>query len=294
MLNLEKISPILFLLMWSSGAIFVKMGLEDASVWSFLTLRVTGAFVLITIISIFWRGSQFTSLASLQRPSLMKLLLSGFLLQVCYQGSYFLAINYQLSPGIVAMVLGLQPLLTPFLSKEHVSLKSYLTLILGFAGLIIAVYGARDISQITFLGLLFAVAAVLAITTGSVYQKQIQVHPIASALIQNAFAACIFLVISLSVGWEVNWTTQFIISAAWMIGVVSTGAILLLLYMLTKNSASSVSVLFYLVPILTMAFDYMAFGTTITVTTVFGAGMVIGSIYLFRQPTMAPKLTKIN
>jgi len=280
--------------MWSSGAIFVKMGLEDASVWSFLTLRVTGASVLITIIAIFWRGSHFTSLAKLQRPVLIKLLLSGFLLQVCYQASYFLAINYQLSPGIVAMVLGLQPLLTPFLSKEHVSLKSYLTLILGFAGLIIAVYGARDVSHITFLGLLFAIVAVLAITTGSVYQKQINVHPIASALIQNALAACIFMAVSSLVGWEVHWTTQFIISAAWMIGVVSTSAVLLLLYMLSKDSASSVSVLFYLVPILTMAFDYMAFGTTITVTTVFGSSMVIGSIYLFRQPAMTPKLVKVN
>ena len=27
---LEKYSPLLFLLMWSSGAIFVKLGLEDA------------------------------------------------------------------------------------------------------------------------------------------------------------------------------------------------------------------------------------------------------------------------
>ena len=294
MLNLDKLSPILFLLMWSSGAIFVKMGLEDASVWSFLTLRATGALVLITIIAIFWRGSQFTSLAKLPLPILIKLLLSGLLLQVCYQGSYFLAINYKLSPGIVAMVLGLQPLLTPFFSKEHLSLKSYLMLILGFAGLILAVYGARDVSHITFLGLLFAVAAVLAITTGSVYQKKIQVHPIASALVQNAIAACIFMVISSSVGWEIHWTTQFIISAAWMIGVVSTGAVLLLLYMLTKDSASSVSVLFYLVPILTMVFDYMAFGTTITVTTVLGSCMVIGSIYLFRQPAMTPKLAKIN
>jgi len=59
MMNLEKMAPILFLLMWSSGAIFVKLGLQDASVWSFLTLRATGAFVIITLIVIAWRGQQF-------------------------------------------------------------------------------------------------------------------------------------------------------------------------------------------------------------------------------------------
>ena len=47
---LERLAPILFLLMWSSGAIFVKMGLENASVWSFLTLRATGAFLLMGVI----------------------------------------------------------------------------------------------------------------------------------------------------------------------------------------------------------------------------------------------------
>jgi len=190
-----------------------------------------------------------------------KLLLSGLLLQVCYQGCYFLAIFYQLSPGLVAMVLGLQPLLTPFVGKEHVSRKGYATLLFGFVGLTLAVYGAKDVSHITALGLVFGIASVMAITVGSVYQKSLKAQPVASALIQNALAAIIFLAISLFVGWEVNWTTQFMFSAAWMIFVISTGAVLLLLFMLNNDSASNVSVLFYLVPVLTMVFDYLVFGT---------------------------------
>lgn len=294
MSNLEKFAPILFLIMWSSGAIFVKMGLEDASVWSFLTVRSLGALMLVGLIAILLRRSPFTSLTRLTRPTLRKLLLSGFLLQVCYQGCYFLAIEYEISPGIVAIVLGLQPLLTPFISRENASLKSYFTLILGFSGLTLAVYGAKDVSTITFLGMLFSLIAVLAITVGSVYQNNISVDPIESSLVQNAFAGLFFLVISVTIGWDVNLTTKFIISAGWMIGVVSTGAVILLFYMLSKNSANSVSILFFLTPIFTMAFDHIAFGTAITATTMFGSFVVIVSIYLFKQPRVKNKIIKSN
>ncbi len=294
MFNLEKMAPILFLIMWSSGAIFVKMGLADASVWSFLTLRATGAFVVITLIVFAWREQQMSVFANMSKAIMGKLLLSGLLLQVCYQGCYFLSIHFQLSPGLIAMVLGLQPLLTPFCAKEHISSRGYFALILGFTGLILAVYGAKDVSHITVFGVMFGIGALLAITVGSIYQKKIHAQPIASALIQNALASIIFLAISLSVGWKVNWSAQFILSATWMIVVISTGAILLLLFMLNKDSASSVSVLFYLVPVLTIVLDYLVFGASITVTTVFGACMVISSIHLFRKSNILLKTENID
>ncbi|WP_413228776.1 EamA family transporter [Aeromonas media] len=46
-----------------------------------------------------------------------------------------------------------------------------------------------------------------------------------------------------------------------------------------------VSVLFYLVPILTMFFDFIIFDTEITTTTIMGALIVIASIKLFSLPS---------
>ena len=106
---LERLAPILFLLMWSSGAIFVKMGLENASVWSFLTLRATGAFLLMGVIYLCFKINSKTKLT----PSILaRVVVTGLLLQVFYQAFYFLSIRYELSPGLVSIVLGLQPIMT--------------------------------------------------------------------------------------------------------------------------------------------------------------------------------------
>ena len=103
-------------------------------------------------------------------------------------------------------------------------------------------------------------------------------------MIQNGCASIVFVATSFVIGWHVNWTPNFVFSLSWMIVVVSTGAVLLLFYMIQRNSASKVSVLFYLVPILTMLFDFIAFDTEIT-TTIMGALIVIASIKLFNLPT---------
>lgn len=39
MTKLNTIAPVLFLVMWSSGAVIVKLGLQFSSQWSFLALR---------------------------------------------------------------------------------------------------------------------------------------------------------------------------------------------------------------------------------------------------------------
>ena len=39
MTKLDSIAPVLFLVMWSSGAVIVKFGLQYSTHWSFLALR---------------------------------------------------------------------------------------------------------------------------------------------------------------------------------------------------------------------------------------------------------------
>ena len=40
------------------------------------------------------------------------MVVTGLLLQIFYQAFYFLSIRYELSPGLVSIVLGLQPIMT--------------------------------------------------------------------------------------------------------------------------------------------------------------------------------------
>lgn len=279
---LERLAPILFLLMWSSGAIFVKMGLENASVWSFLTLRATGAFLLMGVIYLCFKINSKTKLT----PSILaRVVVTGLLLQVFYQAFYFLSIRYELSPGLVSIVLGLQPIMTILFGGDKTSPYKLLILLIGFSGLGLAIFGAKDVSQVTPLGVSFAILSVMAISIGSLFQKTIPMTPLESGMLQNGCASIVFVATSLIIGWHVNWSPNFVFSLSWMIVVVSTGAVLLLFYMIQRNSASKVSVLFYLVPILTMFFDFIIFDTEITTTTIMGALIVIASIKLFSLPS---------
>lgn len=280
MIHLERFAPVLFLIMWSSGAIFVKMGLDSASVWSFLTLRAIGALLLMSMLYGFLKLEKI----KLDAEMLVKVIGVGMLLQVLYQIFYFLSIRYELSPGLVAVVLGLQPLLTVLISGERQSFYKLIVLLIGFIGLGLAVFGARDVSHVTFLGVFFALLCVTSISTGAILQKKLSVSPLTSGIIQNGCASIVFITVSLYTGWHVNWDAKFIISLSWMTVVVSTGATLLLFYIIQKKSASKVSVLFYLVPVLTMIFDFMVFDTKITLTTLAGVALVMASVKLFNGP----------
>lgn len=279
---LEKTAPLLFLIMWSSGAFFVKIGLNFSSVWSFLALRSIGSFILILCLMYFISEKNKPD-HTLNKNQIIMLSLNGLLLQVFYQSFYFLSIHNALAVGLVALVLGMQPLLTPMFSKESMTMKGSLLLVIAFIGLFISLYGSKDFSSFNWIGLLFALLAVLSITLGSTYQKRINAHPIYSALIQNAIASIIFILISFKTGWDIEWTPTFITSVLWMVIVVSTGALLLLFYMISKGSVNKVSSLFYFVPVITMFFDYLIFQTPMPFLTVFGSCIIVISVIIYTK-----------
>lgn len=291
---LEKFAPVLFLVMWSSGAIFVKLGLASASVWSFLAVRAAGALLLLLVIICIFFRSVFSEIRDLTKKDLSSLLITGLLLQGAYQSCFFLAIYYGLSPGVLALVLGLQPMLTPIVGRERISMSKYVFLLIGLSGLAVAIVGSKDTTNITVWGIVFGLLSVLAITIGSVQQKQSNQPPLISALLQYCAASALFITIVSLVGWSAKVDINFVLASSWMIVVVSVGAVLLLLFMLQKDAASNVSVLFYFVPILTMLFDYLVFGTQLSWVIVIGTTIVLSSIYLYRLPDAKPHLLSVE
>lgn len=284
---LSRLAPVLFLFMWSSGAIFVKLGLESASVWSFLALRAGGALLLILLIGSIFFPRPFYRLLLIPKKLILRSLLLGLLLQVAYQSFFFLSIDHHLAPGMLALILGLQPLVTPLFARERIGRREYGVLALGFCGLALAVYGAKDTTTLTVTGVVFGLLAMLAMSTGTAYQKRLAIHPLASAVYQYGASASYFFILVSIQGWQVQLNPPFLLALGWMICMVSVGAVLLLLYMLTKETASKVAVLFYLVPIFTIIFDYCVFGTKITLLTMIGALLVLISIRFYRALPMA-------
>lgn len=282
-LVLTRMAPLLFLLMWSSGAIFVKAGLQEASVLSFLLVRSLGALLVMTLVVVIFNKGEVRSLQLLTWKSWLNIVLVGIFLQVLYQGFFFGSIAYGLSPGMLAIVLGCQPLLTPLLAFERIGVKGYFILFFGFTGLVIAILGGGKIDVITLPGVVFALLAVLAMTIGTILQKRTHVNVIVSVLVQYCVSSLIFTIAVLFFSFEVNSSLQFVFSAIWMILVVSVGAILLLVFMLSNDKASKVATLFFLVPVVTYVLDYLVYDTPITLVTLGGGIMVVGSLLMYRK-----------
>ncbi|CAM0557668.1 hypothetical protein EHLJMEHL_02761 [Vreelandella titanicae] len=279
--NLARLAPLLFLAMWSSGALFVKAGLQDSSVLSFLLVRSLGALLVMTILLATLLPAEIRGLLSMPRPAWLRLLFVGLFLQVLYQGFFFASIAHDLSPGMLAIVLGCQPLLTPVLALERIGGKGYLVLLLGFVGLVIAVTGGGAVDAVTVSGLTFAGLSVLAMTVGTILQKHTNVNVMSSVLVQYCLSSIIFALGVGLYGFDAELTSQFIFSALWMIVVVSVGAVLLLVYMLKGDKASKVSALFFLVPVITYLLDYLVYDAPLSLLTILGGAMVVSSLLIY-------------
>ena len=287
-ISLSAIAPILFLLMWSSGAVMVKVGLQYSSEWSFLAARSMLSFVcLLLILSVMaTRGKlAFTRLSLSEFKSIA---IVGLMLQVFYVTFYILAIGSGMSPALVTIVLGLQPMLTPLMGKQPLDTIKTSLLVLGFIGLCIAILGAKSIESVSGIVIVFAVLTLISMTYGTIKQAHIHTNPAQAMLYQSMFSMPIFIAIALSTGWQITWSTGFIVSLLWMSIVVSVGALFLLLYMIKSENADSVSVLFYAVPLLAYLFNFILFGETLSLFTLCGMGIVAISIVLYRKRNARP------
>lgn len=174
---ITRIAPLLFLFMWSSGAIFVKAGLQYSSVITFLFLRAAGSFVLIFIIGVMFFKSDAKRLLNIDKQAVIKLCTTGVLLQVMYQGFYFLAIANGLSPGMMAITLGLQPLITPVFARERITGGGWLILMAAFMGLLIAIIGGGEDGTVTVLGALSDCSLYSLLPSGQFSKSKLK-HPL--------------------------------------------------------------------------------------------------------------------
>ena len=207
-------APILFLIIWSGGALFSKLGLQYADTWSFLFLRSTLALLLLGIL--FLSKKEYRAgIPKLNTHALFLIIISGLLLQVLYLVFYFLSINTQLSLGMIILILGTQPIMTKLITSKKTKLIDLGLLFMCFLGLAIATLGYHKIEQLNLIGIGLAIAALLSITSGTIIQSKISSPPILTLFIQTLMALIIFGVITFSRGLVFNFL--FLLYYGWAV-----------------------------------------------------------------------------
>ncbi|CAB3866872.1 DMT family transporter [Achromobacter mucicolens] len=245
-----KAAPALFLVLWSSGFVVLKVGLAYADPLTFLALRYACVVLILAPLLLALRPPLPTRASAWGHLAMV-----GLLLQAGYFCFTYLSLKQGMSAGGVALITSLQPiligLLAPALAHERVDARRWAGLALGVAGAALVIVAKASIDVLAPLGLAFAVGALLCLTGGTLYEKRFgtQIHPVASNFVQYGVGLAVSAPLAF---WlepmRIEWTGPLLGSLAYLVVGNSLVAITLLLAMIRHGEASRVSALFFLVP----------------------------------------------
>lgn len=284
--------PAIFVLLWSTGFIGAKFGLPYAEPFTFLFIRFVLTLLLlipmVLLMHIPWPSS----------PRLwIHIAISGLLVHGAYLGGVFYGIYLGMPAGLAALLVGVQPLLTaafagPFLG-EQLSWRQWVGLGLGLIGISLVLGSKLEIGESLFdgfgLSALFSVtAALIGISLGTLYQKRYctSMPLLTGAVIQYLAAGALLgggaLLFETR---QVEWSSSFVLTLAWLVLILSIAAILLLMALIKKGEASRVASLFYLVPPVTALQAWWLFDERLPLLGLMGMLVAItGVVIVIRNP----------
>lgn len=287
--------PALFVFLWSTGFIAAKAGMPYAEPLTFLALRFGLVAVLMLPIALMprvqWpRGWMAVHVAVV-----------GLLLHAGYLGGVFVAIARGVPAGLAALIVGAQPLLTALLARpflgERVERGKWLGLALGFLGVGLVMADRLGFGGADALGLGLCVMAVVAMALGSLYQKRYAtaVDLRSGSVIQYVAAGLPILALAwMQETMVVRWETPFLLAMAWLILVLSIGAVSLLYVLIRRGAAAEVASLFYLVPPTTALMGYLLFGETLSPATILGMVLAALGVALVNRTPPGRKAKRIE
>lgn len=275
----------LFVLLWSTGFIFAKLGLPYAEPFTFLALRFGIVALLMLAVALVARAPWPGSWREAGHIAVLGLLLHG-----AYLGGVFAAIGAGVPAGVAALIVGLQPLLTaavvgPLLG-ERVSRRQWLGLVLGFGGVALVLTDKPVGGFGTAGGYLAAAVGLIGITAGTLYQKRFcrRMDRRSGAAIQYVAAALLVAALAGSETNRIDWTWEFGLALGWLVLVLSVGAISLLTWLIRRGAAARVASLFYLVPLVAAAESWLIFGEALGPSAIVGMALTAVGVALAVRP----------
>lgn len=276
--------PLVFVLLWSTGFIGARLGLPHTEPLTFLLIRYIAVLACMALVAVLTRAPWPAS-----ANAWFHIGVAGLLLHGVYLGGVFIAISKGLPAGVTSLVVGVQPLLTAvgagWLLHETVLKRQWLGLLLGLLGVGLVVFGKIG-SGFGMEALWPAVAALLGITAGTLYQKRFcapfdwRTGAIAQFL---PTALLTFVGAWLTESFRVEWTGELVFAMGWLVFVLSIGAISLLNWLIRHSDAVNVASLFYLVPPCTALVAWLLFDEAFTGLALVGMALTVWGVYLARK-----------
>lgn len=281
-------APMMFVLLWSTGFIGAKYGLPYVEPFTFLSLRMGFVVALHVLIVWLWRV-RWPTAAEARHSAITGLLVHGV-----YLGGVFLAIKQGVPAGISALIPGLQPILMSTIANrwlgERVNPVQWAGLALGLVGVALVLHDRSMIGSGTPLGWAASFASLIGITLGTLYQKRhnSNIDWRSGNLVQYAAAGVFFALIAFTFETRaIAWTGEFVFALAWLVLVMSFGAVGLMYWLIRRSSAASFGSLLYLVPAVTAVIAYFLFGEKLDAVSI--TGMIVCAVGVFIVNRATPR-----
>ena len=285
--------PLVFVLIWSTGFIVARYGMPHAPPITFLSLRYALSVACFAV---------WIALARAAWPvgarQWAHLCVTGVLMHAGYLGGVWAAVKAGMGAGTVALLVGLQPVLTAvWLSRSHsragakVSLRQWGGLLLGLLGLVLVVWPKLGAGELSAFNLSLAVAALLSITAGTLYQKRF-VAPCdvrTANMVQLAAALVVSLPIALLERESIVLHPHFVGALVWSVLGLTLGGSSLLYLLIQRGAATKVTSLLYLVPPTTAMMAWVLFDEALTSLMLLGMAFTALGVWLVARTEGKPE-----
>ena len=281
----KRFIPALFVVLWATGFIGARYAMPWAEPFTFLAGRFVLAFLLIGILAAAM-GVPRTS-----GRDKVNAMVAGGLMHGVYLGGVFWAIHHGLPAGLSALIVGLQPLITAVMAGpllgERILPRHWAGLVAGLAGVVIVLWPKLGTvsSGVTMATLAASIVSVVGMSVGTIWQKRVagSSNLIGGTLWQYCGGAVLMGLALLGVGFVV----ELVFAMAWLVLVLSIGAILLLMAMIREGEVAKVASLFYLVPAVTAVMAWTLFGEELSLVQL--AGMALATLGVGLATSRAPQ-----
>jgi drug/metabolite transporter (DMT)-like permease len=281
-----------FVIIWGSGFLATKLGLQHAAPFTFLTLRFAFGIVclgaLVLVLRPRWPAS---------RAECGHVIVAGLLMHTVHLGGSHYAQYLGLSAGITAVLLSVQPLLTAIVAGrwlgERLGPLQWAGVTIGLGGVTLIVWHKVDVDEAT-LGALVAVLISLAgVTAGSLYQRTWcpQTDLRAAALLQFVTNFIVLLPLAWLVeGGAVRWSWPLAGAVVFLVIGASILAVNAFHTLMRRGQATRVSSLIYLTPIFAVALELPLFGVVPSLLSLVGIAVTcLGVAMLSWVPRTVPR-----
>ncbi|MCB1996608.1 MAG: DMT family transporter [Burkholderiaceae bacterium] len=277
--------PLVFVGIWSTGFVVARYGMPHAPPLGFLAWRFALSVLAFGVWIAFTRPSWPNG-----RAQWGWLALVGVLMHAGYLGGVWSAIKSGLGAGTMALVAGLQPVLTALWvawagSEHRVSARQWAGLALGLAGLVLVVWHKLGVGEVNAGNLAVALLALASITVGTLVQKaRVQPCDVRTANTVQLLAALVVTApLALALEHEpIVLHPELMGAMAWSVLGLTLGGSSLLYLLIQRGAATRVSSLMYLVPPCTALLAWALFDELLTpgvliglVLTAIGVGLVV-------------------